>query len=119
MNMKPRHFLVAAALIGAPLLLRPAITDAIRGFDPASQAEEQKWEREQRAVPDSQRIGRFIEKYSSRAHLAGTPASQQTAEDILAQLKEFGLDAHIERYEALLPVPRQRSLEIVNRFRAK
>ncbi len=70
-------------------------------------------------MPDAGRIGRFIEKYSSRAHLAGTPASQQTAEDILAQLKEFGLDAHIERYEALLPVPKQRSLEIVDGFRAK
>ena len=117
--MKLHYPTLVTALVAAPLLLRPAITDAIRGFDPASQAEEQKWEREQRAVPDAQRIGRFIEKYSSRAHLAGTPASQQTAEDILAQLKEFGLDAHIERYEALLPVPKQRSLEIVNGFHAK
>jgi N-acetylated-alpha-linked acidic dipeptidase len=119
MKMKFRHLLTAAAVIAAPLLLRPAVTDAIRGFDPVSQAEEQRWEREQHAVPDAQQIGRFIEKYSNRAHLAGTPASQQTAEDILAQLKEFGLDAHIERYEALLPVPKQRSLEIVNGFRAK
>ena len=110
--MKFRHLTIATAVIAAPLLLRPAANDSIRGFDPASQAEEQKWEREQQAVPDAARIGRFIEKYSALPHLAGTPQSQKNAEDILAQLREYGLDAHIERYEALLPTPKERSLEI-------
>ena len=119
--MKFRYLTIATALIAVPLLLRPAANDSIRGFDPVSQAEEQKWEREQRAVPDAGRIGRFIEKYSALPHLAGTPQSQKNAEDILAQLREYGLDVHIERYEALLPTPKERSLEITgpNGFRAR
>jgi N-acetylated-alpha-linked acidic dipeptidase len=93
--------------------IRPAANDAIRGFDPASQATEAKWEQQARAVPDAARIRNFIEKLSNRAHMAGTPASKETAEYLLAQLREFGLNAHIEQFEALLPTPRSRSLELV------
>ena len=107
--------------IGAPLALHPASNDAIRGFDAASQAEELKWEEQVRAIPDAGRVRNFIEKASNQAHLAGTPQSKATAEYILTQLKEYGLDAHIEQYEALLPTPRSRSLEMTapTAFRAK
>ncbi len=102
-----------ALLLAAALELHPAPNESIRGFDPASQTAEVKWEQEARAVPDAGRVRNFIEKLSNRAHLAGTPASKQTAEYLLAQLKEYGLDAHIEQFEALLPTPRARSLEMV------
>src|SRR5581483_3285739 len=38
-----------------------------------------------------------------------------------AQLREYGLDAHIEQYEALLPTPKSRALELVEptHFQAK
>src|SRR5215469_7203486 len=98
--MKSRIACAALALAGS-LTLQPANNDTIRGFDPASQAEEIKWEQQARAVPDAARVGAFIEKLSNQPHLAGTPASKETAEYILAQLKEYGLDAHIEQYEAL------------------
>ncbi|HWF11355.1 MAG TPA: transferrin receptor-like dimerization domain-containing protein [Bryobacteraceae bacterium] len=106
----------AALLLAAPLLLHPATDDAtaptLRGFDPASQAQEIKWEQQARALPDAARIGEFIRRFSSQAHLAGTPQSKQTAEGILAQLREARLDASIERFEALLPTPKSRTLEI-------
>jgi N-acetylated-alpha-linked acidic dipeptidase len=102
----------ATLAIAAPLTLHPANNDAIRGFDSASQAEELKWEEQARAIPEATRVRNFIEKASNQAHLAGTPQSKETAELILAQLKEYGLDAHIEQYEALLPTPRSRSLQM-------
>jgi N-acetylated-alpha-linked acidic dipeptidase len=104
----------AAFLLVAPLALHPATDDApaLRGFDPDSQAQEIKWEQQARALPDAARLGEFIRKFSSQAHLAGTPQSKQTAEGILAQLREAGLDASIERFEALLPTPKSRTLEI-------
>jgi N-acetylated-alpha-linked acidic dipeptidase len=107
----------AVLLLAAPLALRPATDDALaaptlRGFDPASQAQEIKWEQQARALPDAARIGEFIRKFSSQAHLAGTPQSKSVAEGILAQLREAGLDASIERFEALLPTPKSRTLEI-------
>lgn len=110
-----RSRLAGLALLAAawPAALHPAADESIRGFDPASQADEIRWEKEARALPDAARIGEFIRRYSARAHLAGTPASKQTAEELLAQLRELGLTAHIEQYEALLPVPKQRVLELI------
>jgi N-acetylated-alpha-linked acidic dipeptidase len=102
----------AALALAAPLALHPAADDSIRGFDPPSQTREINWEKQARAIPDPARIGQFIKRYSSQPHLAGTPQTKQTAEAILAQLKEFGLDAHIERFEALLPTPKTRLLEM-------
>ena len=90
----------AALAFAGVLALQPANNDAIRGFDPASQAAEIKWEQQARAIPEAARVGAFIEKLSNRPHLAGTPQSKETAEYILAQLKEYGLDAQIEQYEA-------------------
>ncbi|HVW87085.1 MAG TPA: M28 family peptidase, partial [Bryobacteraceae bacterium] len=79
------------------------------------------WEQQARAIPDAARVRAFIEKLSNQPHLAGTPQSKETAEYILAQLREYGLDAHIEQYEALLPTPKTRELELIapTQFRAK
>ncbi len=98
--------------LAAPFALHPAADDSIRGFDPGSQAAEIQWEHKAREVPDAARIGEFIKRFSSRAHLAGTPQSKETAEAILAQLRGYGLDAHIEPFEALLPTPKERVLEM-------
>ena len=106
--MRFRSALVAVAL-SVPLTLRPAANESIRGFDPASQAEEMKWERQARAVPDAARISALIRRLSNQPHMAGTPQSKQTAEAILAELRGYGLDAHIEQFEALLPQPKVRS----------
>jgi N-acetylated-alpha-linked acidic dipeptidase len=106
----------AALVLAWPLALHPATDDAsinaIRGFDPASQAQEIRWEQQARAIPDAARIGEFIKRFSNQPHLAGTPQSKQTAEGILAQFREYGLDAHIEQFEALLPTPKVRVLEM-------
>jgi N-acetylated-alpha-linked acidic dipeptidase len=114
--MRFRTAWVALAL-AAPLALHPATDDThkadpIRGFGPASEAQEVEWERRARAVPAADRIGEFIKRFSNQPHLAGTLQSKQTAEGILAQLRSFGLDARIERFEGLLPTPKVRILEI-------
>src|SRR5580700_4683446 len=102
----------AAIFLAAPFALHPAADDSLRGFDPASQKQEIDFEQQARAIPDAARVGEFIRQYSDHPHLAGTPQSKQTAEGILAQLREFGLDAHIEQFESLLPTPRTRLLEM-------
>jgi N-acetylated-alpha-linked acidic dipeptidase len=102
---------VAAALL-LPFLLLSAGSTAIRGFDAASARDEVTWEKQARAVPDSARIRATIQKLSSQPHLAGTAGSKQTAEWLLAQLQSWGLDAKIETFEALLPTPQERVLEM-------
>lgn len=86
----------------------------MRGFSPAAAAEEKKWEDSARAVPDPSNIGRYMKQMSLKPHLAGTPASKAVAEYALGLMKSWGLDAHIERYEALLPTPKARVLEMVS-----
>src|SRR5579884_707531 len=95
---------------GAPLVFSvlaislPAQTPApIRGFPQSSIAEEQKLETELQSIPDSARLRAYMEHMAGQAHLAGSPRSRAVAEYILARLKEWGLDAQIEQFEALMP----------------
>ncbi len=62
-----------------------------------------------------------MKRMSAKPHLAGTAASREVAEYALGLMKSWGLDAHLEQFEALLPTPRTRLLEIVSPkpFRAK
>jgi N-acetylated-alpha-linked acidic dipeptidase len=99
-----------------------AAADAsLRGFPPAEVASEQAWEAKAQATPDPQRVRNTIQKLSDRPHLAGTPASKATAEYVASQLREWGLDTHIEEFEALLPTPLHRVLEMTEPkpFRAR
>ena len=58
---------------------------------------------------------------AAEPHAAGSPQSRAVADYLAATLKEWGLQAQIEEFEALLPYPTQRSLEMVApvRYRAK
>ena len=95
----------AFAIIALPLLLFSA----------------SEWEQQARSIPAAANIRATDQKLSSQPHLAGTLASKQTAEWILAQLRQYGLDANIETFEALLPTPQERVLEMTapTHFRAK
>ncbi len=88
---------------------------------PATQSDETQWEQRARAIPDTTRIRADVEHLSAVPHLAGTPGSKQAADWILAQLREYGLDAKIETFEALLPTPQTRILEMTapTQFKAK
>ena len=62
-----------------------------------------------------------MERMSARPHHAGSAGSKAVAEYILGEMKEWGLDAHLETFSALLPYPTSRSLEMIapTRFRAR
>ena len=112
MILSRRFLSKTLALLALPCALHSASEDSIRGFDAVAQTEQFKWEHQARAIPNAARIGEFIKRFSRQPHLAGTPQSKETADQILAQLREYGLDAHIERFEAMLPTPKIRILEM-------
>ncbi len=89
-----------------------AADSTIRGFPSGAVAAEQGWEAKAQSTPDPQRVRNTIQRLSDKPHLAGTPASKAVAEYIAAQLREWGLETHIEEFEALLPTPRRRVLEM-------
>jgi N-acetylated-alpha-linked acidic dipeptidase len=49
---------------------------------------------------------------ASEPHHAGSPGSRKVADYILEKFKSFGLDARIEEFEALMPYPTERVLEM-------
>jgi N-acetylated-alpha-linked acidic dipeptidase len=85
----------------------------IRGFSVKQIPQEQQWESKARAIPQPDRIRDSIRRISEKPHHAGSPASKETAEYLLGLLKSWGLDASIEEFEALLPTPTKRQLELV------
>jgi len=108
-----------------PLALLPSLLlsaePGIRGFPSDTVAAERKWEEKLRAIPETARVGRYIERMSREPHLAGTPQSKAVADYLVGLLREWGLDAQIEEFESLLPTPGTRRLEMVapHTFRAK
>ena len=103
-----------------PVCLFSAET-SIRGFPADALAAQKKWEEKARAIPEAARVGRYIQRMSDDPHLAGTPASKAVADYLLGLMHEWGLDARIEEFEALLPTPVSRTLEMLEpkKFRAK
>jgi N-acetylated-alpha-linked acidic dipeptidase len=54
-----------------------------------------------------------MQRLSAHPHNVGSPYDKDNAEWILAKFKEFGLDAHIESFNALFPTPKERLVELV------
>ncbi len=85
----------------------------IRGFPRAQLAGERRREEMLAAVPRRDTLRAQMELLSAVPHEAGTERSRAVAERILARWRSFGLDAKIEQFEALMPRPLRRTLELV------
>ncbi len=106
------------ALLSAAATL--AAQEPIRGFPQTQWSAERELEQKASAFPQASRQKIYLERMAKVPHHAGSPASAAVAEYALGLFKEFGLDAHIEHFEALLPYPTSRTLEMVSpvKFRA-
>jgi N-acetylated-alpha-linked acidic dipeptidase len=63
----------------------------------------------------------YMGRIASKPHQAGSPASKAVADYLAAQLKDWGLDVRTEEFEALMPYPTSRVLEMTApvKFRAE
>jgi N-acetylated-alpha-linked acidic dipeptidase len=89
-------------------------TPRMRGFAAKDIAEERGFEKQALAVPDAERLRKYMSFMAGEPHSAGSPRSKVVAEYALGLFKEWGLDAHIEEFEALIPTPTVRELEVVS-----
>jgi N-acetylated-alpha-linked acidic dipeptidase len=99
----------------------PAFCQApIRGFGNDQWKSEHEREDKATAIPQRERMKIYMERMASKPHHAGSAGSRAVAEYALGLFKEWGFDAQIEAFEALLPYPTLRSLEMTEpvRFRA-
>lgn len=101
-----------ASLVLIPVLAQAA-GPAFRGYPAAASERQRQLEEKLRAIPEPHRVREYIRRMSEEPHHAGSPGSKKVAEYVLGLLRDFGLDARIEEFEALLPYPKRRSLEML------
>jgi N-acetylated-alpha-linked acidic dipeptidase len=94
---------------------------ALGGYAPRSSQSEREWEAKFRALPDPANLREYMRRLSARPHHVGSPYDKDNAEWILTHFKEWGLDAHIERFDVLFPTPKLRVVEMLapTKFTAK
>jgi N-acetylated-alpha-linked acidic dipeptidase len=99
----------------------PADPGTLAGYSDISARSQRDWEAKFRAIPDPANLRAYMQRLSARPHHVGSPYDADNAEWLLAKLKEWGLDAHIETFDVLFPTPKERALEMVepSRFNAK
>ena len=85
----------------------------LAGFTADSARAERDWEAKFRAIPDTALMRAYMERLSARPHHVGSAYDRDNAEWLLAKLREWGLDAHIENFDVLFPTPKERLLEMV------
>ena len=115
---------IATVLAAAGVLLWASAQDTdlpIRGFSPDAARSEHELEQKALAMPDPARLRAYMDRMAGEPHIAGSPQSREVAEYISGLLREWGLDAKVEQFEALLPYPTARSLEMTapSHYRAK
>jgi len=88
-------------------------SDTLRGYTPEHATAEIGWEQKFRAIPDPARLREDMRRLSARPHHVGSPYDKDNAEWLLAQLRSYGLDAHIETFSTLFPTPKSRRLELL------
>jgi N-acetylated-alpha-linked acidic dipeptidase len=102
----------AALLLALPPLAaqQPA---SIHGFPQSEVATERGHEALARSVPSRDTLRALVRLLAAVPHEAGTERSRHVAELLLARFRAMGFDAKIEQFEALMPRPVNRTLELV------
>jgi len=106
-------FLLPAALLPAG--------QPIRGFHAADVEAQHATESRLRAYPEPPRARAYLRRMAGEPHHAGSPGSKAVAEYALSLFRQWGLEARIEEFEALLPFPTVRLVELTApvRFKAR
>ena len=101
-----------AVLATAPVA---AQTDraAIRGFTSDSARAQREMEAKMASIPRAANVREYIRVMSEEPHHTGSKAGLEVAQYVLDKFKTWGLDAEFHKFEALMPTPRERHLELL------
>ncbi|HEX5474752.1 MAG TPA: transferrin receptor-like dimerization domain-containing protein [Vicinamibacterales bacterium] len=103
---------LAFSFVGAAPLLSQAPAP-LRGFTSKAADAELRAEQKFRAIPKAENLREYMETISEDPHNAGSPNSRKVAEYILSKFQSWGLNASIEQFQALMPYPTERVVELV------
>ena len=85
----------------------------LTGYSTEGTRVERDWEGKFRAIPSPDNQRDYMKRLTAQPHHVGSAYDKDNAEWMLAKMKEWGLDAHIENFDVLFPTPRERVLELV------
>jgi N-acetylated-alpha-linked acidic dipeptidase len=89
----------------------------LRGFFAAGAAREAEIEKAFRSMPTAERAQRDLWILTQTPHVAGTPEDLKTAQYVLEQFREAGLDARVIEYRVLLPMPKEVKVDLLEPFK--
>jgi N-acetylated-alpha-linked acidic dipeptidase len=110
---------LVASIVFASISLAPAgrhVTadeQPLAGYSAESSRAERQWEEKMRAIPEPDKIRGYMEHLAARPHHVGSKYDKENADWLLKRFQEFGLDAHIESFNVLMPTPKERAVELM------
>ncbi len=118
------HFALRSAglaFIALSALASASADPPLFGFTAHSARAQMEWETRFRRLPLPDSLRSYMRQLSARPHHVGSPYDSTNAEWIRARLASWGWDAKIEQFDALIPTPKTRLVELVapTRFKAK
>ncbi|HYR09890.1 MAG TPA: hypothetical protein VEQ60_19105, partial [Longimicrobium sp.] len=92
-------------ILSLSLLLPAALgaQQAMPGYSPQAAERERAAEAAAVAAPSAQRAEQHSRVLSAETHVAGTPAQRRTADYVIAQMREMGLETEVRTYRVWLP----------------
>lgn len=90
---------------------------SLRGFFPAEAARQAEFEKVFRSVPTSAQAQQDLRALTQAPHVASTPEDYKTAQYVLSQFREAGLDTKVIEYEVLLPMPKEVKVDLIEPFK--
>ncbi len=106
-------FTAAFVLLFVPSADPQTAAPEVAGFTADSAAAQRKTEEAFRGIPKPENLREYMKAISAEPHHAGSSGSRKVAEYILSKFTSWGLKAQIEEFEALMPYPTVRVLEMV------
>ena len=111
--MHTRIGLVLCLCLAIPAAIGSQSAPSIRGFTSAHAVAERDREKLFQSMPSPERLRENMRTISAEPHHAGSVGSRKVAEYILAKFRSWGLNASIEEFQALMPYPTERLVELV------
>ena len=91
----------------------PANEQSLAGYSAEGARPERDWEGKFRDIPNPDNQREYMKRLSAHPHHVGSSYGKENAEWLLAKMKEWDLDAHIENFDVLFPTPKERVVELL------
>lgn len=106
---------VLVALLVCSLLAPVGVSQEtpIRGFSSARVAPQRRLEQKLQSIASAESAERHLRSLTSEPHMVGTEGSRRVAEYVRDQLRSYGFEADLVRYNVWLPHPRELKLELI------